>query len=605
MLRYEMPASRTQAAIRRVVISIAAVALSIAVGSLLAGSLQADALRPDESQPPAKTPANEPAYDLVLRGGRIVDGTGNPWFVGDVAIVGQRIAAVGRISVGAGKQEFDATDLVVAPGFIDMHSHSDYVLLQDGRAESKIRQGVTTEVFGEGTSAGPGGAARVANNDVIGGGRSYRRYATLGDYFRQLERSRASVNVASYVGIDNVWQAVMGASHERPTAEQFAAMKKLVGEAMQDGAMGLSTMLAMPPGALATTDDLVSLCEPVAQFGGIYSSHIRNEGTGVFDAVKEAIAVGERAGVRVDIIHLKIADQQYWNRMGEIVQLIDDARAHGVDVQANVYPYTRGNNDLVSIIPPWAHEGGKEKLLARLADPAEREKMKRDIRGGVDGWYNHFTAVGGDWSRMLVSGNCPFAGLTMDRVMALRAADEKKKAEAKGGAKRDDLDMLFDLLIEQEGTVPTVYAHHTEKDMNLALSQPWCSIGSDGSALAVEGPLRSGNPHPRNFGTFPRVLGVYVRQRGVLRLEDAVRKMTSLNAAKLGIRDRGVIRVAAAADIAVFDAAKVIDKATYTEPFAYGEGIELVVVNGQVVLERGKHTGAKPGRVLRKGGERD
>lgn len=549
----------------------------------------------------ASVRAAEPGHDLVIRGGRVVDGAGNPWFAADVAIQGDRIAAVGRIPAGAGKREIDAGKLVVAPGFIDMHSHSDYVLLQDGRAESKIRQGVTTEIFGEGTSAGPGGAARVTNEDVIGGGRAYRRYATLGDYFRQLEQSKMSVNVASYVGIDNVWQAVMGTSHERPTAEQLAAMKKLVRQAMQDGAMGLSTMLAMPPGALATTDDLVALCEPVHDAGGIYSSHIRNEGTGVFEAVKEAIAIGERAGVRVDIIHVKIADQKYWGRMNEIVKLIEDARARGVDVQTNVYPYTRGNNDLVSIIPPWAHEGGKEKLLARLADAKQREKLKRDIRGGIDGWYNHFTAVGGDWSRMLVSGDCPYAGLTMDRVLALRRGGDK----AQSGAATDDLDMLFDLLIEQKGSVPTVYAHHTEEDMNLALSQPWCSIGSDGSALAVEGPLRNGNPHPRNFGTFPRVLGVYVRERGVLRLEDAVRKMTSLNAAKLGLRDRGVIRVGAAADITVFDPAKVIDKATYTEPFAYGEGIELVVVNGQVVLERGKHTGAKPGRVLRRNAAHD
>lgn len=537
---------------------------------------------------------SESKYDLVLRNGRVVDGTGNPWFAADVAISADRIAAIGKIPAGAGKREFDASNLVVAPGFIDMHSHSDYVLLQDGRAESKIRQGVTTEVFGEGTSAGPGGNVSSANNDVISGGRSYRRYPTLGDYFRAVEKSPPSVNIASYVGIDNVWEAVMGASHARPTPEQFAAMKKLVRQAMQDGAMGLSTMMAMPPGSLATTDDLVALCEPVAEFGGIYSSHIRNEGTSVFEAVQEAIAVGERAKVRVDIIHLKIADQKYWGRMNEIVKRIDEARTEGIDVQANVYPYTRGNNDLVSIIPPWAHEGGKEKLLARLGDAAERVKLKRDIRGGIDGWYNHYTAVGGDWSRMLVSGNCPFAGLTMDRVLALR-----REKPATAAAKPDDLDMLFDLLIEQKGTVPTVYAHHTEEDMNLAMSQPWCSIGSDGSALAIEGPLRTGNPHPRNFGTFPRVLGVYVRERNVLKLEDAVRKMTSLNAAKIGLNDRGTIRVGAAADIAVFDPQKVIDKSTYTEPFAYGEGVELVVVNGQVVLEHGKHTGAKSGKVLR------
>jgi N-acyl-D-aspartate/D-glutamate deacylase len=298
--------------------------------------------------------------------------------------------------------------------------------------------------------------------------------------------------------------------------------------------------------------------------------------------------------VPVDIIHVKIADQKYWGRMNEIVALIDDARARGVNVQTNVYPYTRGNNNLASIIPPWAHEGGKGELLARLKNPADRERMKRDIREGLPGWYNHYTAVGGDWERMLISGKGAFEGLTMDRVMALKTKGKDPPP--------DPLDVLFDLLIEEGGSIPTVYAHHTEEDMNLALAQPWCSIGSDGSAYATEGPLRRGNPHPRNFGTFPRVLGVYVRQLGLLRLEDAVRKMTSLNAAKLGLRDRGQLRPGALADITLFDPERVVDRATYTEPFHYGEGVEYVIVNGQVVLDRGKHTGARPGRALRRGG---
>jgi N-acyl-D-aspartate/D-glutamate deacylase len=347
----------------------------------------------------------------------------------------------------------------------------------------------------------------------------------------------------------------------------------------------------MPPGSLATTDDLVVLCSVVAPYGGIYSTHIRNEGTGVFAAVKEAIEVGRRAKVAVDIIHLKIADQKYWGRMDEVVALIEAARQQGVNVQANVYPYTRGNNDLVSIIPPWAHEGGNEQLLARLKDPQQRQRIKQDIRGGIDGWYNHYTAVGGDWSRMLISGDNRFKGLTMDRVLALRT---------QGKNDSDPLDELLDLLIEEGGSVGTVYAHHTEEDMNLALLQPWCSIGSDGSAFATAGPLRQGNPHPRNFGTFPRVLGVYVRERKLLRLEDAVRKMTSLNAAKVGIGDRGLLRAGLYADITVFDPQQVIDRSTYTEPFQYSEGIEYVVVNGQIVLDRGDHTNAQPGRALRR-----
>ena len=536
-------------------------------------------------------PVTAQDYDLVVRHGRIVDGTGNPWFYGDVAVRGDRIVAIGHFPAASAKREIDATGLVVAPGFIDMHSHSDRLLLEDGHAQSKIRQGVTTEVLGEGNSEGPFQGELSPHKATING--NERQWTTLGGYFAALEESKISVNVISYVGLDNVWQSVMGKSHARPTPAQLDQMKALLDEALRDGAAGLSTMLMMPPGSLATTDDLVELCSVVKKHGGLFSSHIHNEGTGVFESVKQVIEVGERAGVPVDIIHIKIADQQYWGRMNEVVALIEAARSRGVDVQANVYPYTRGNNNLVTIIPPWAHEGGTAQLLARLKDAATRERLKREIREGLPGWYNHYTAVGGDWSRMLISGRGRYEGLTMDRVLALRAQGQPSPPEP--------LDELFDILLEEGGSVPTVYAHHTESDMTLALSQPWCSIGSDGSAYAFEGPLRRGNPHPRNFGTFPRVLGVYVRETKLLRLEDAVRKMTSLNANKLGIDDRGVIRPGCYADLTLFDPERVIDKSTYTEPFADNAGIEYVVVNGEVVLDRGRHTGAMPGRVLRHG----
>jgi N-acyl-D-aspartate/D-glutamate deacylase len=534
--------------------------------------------------------AEAPAYDLLIRGGRIVDGTGNPWFRGDLAVKGGRIAAVGRVK-GTAKRTIDAKGLIVAPGFIDMHSHSDYLLLEDGLAQSKVRQGVTTEVLGEGQSAGPFKNKLSPRKATVGGKEA--QWDTLGGYFSLLEKGGTSVNVASYVGLDNVWESAAGKSHARPSAEQFREMKSLVEEAMKDGAFGLSSLLAMPPGSLAKTEDLIELCKVVAKHGGIFSSHIRNEGSEVFAAVKEAIRVGAEAKLPVDVIHLKIAEQKLWGRMPEVVALIEDARKRGIDVQANVYPYTRGNNNLASIIPPWAHEGGTARMLGRLKDRKLRVRLKKEIREGLPGWYNHFTAVGGDWARMLISGRGRYEGLTMDRVMELRKRGKKPAP--------DELDVLFDILIEEGGGVSTVYAHHTEKDMRLALAQPWCSIGSDGSAYAVEGPLRRGNPHPRNFGTFPRVLGRYVRDAKVLRLEDAVRKMTSLNAAKLGLPDRGLLRVAQAADVTLFDPEKVIDRSTFTRPFRYSEGIEWVIVNGAVVLERGKHTGAKPGKVLRHG----
>ena len=533
----------------------------------------------DESKP----------FDLLIKNARIVDGTGNPWFHADLAIRADRIVAISSQLSGKSKQVIDAKGLVVAPGFIDIHSHSDYLLLEDGHAQSKIRQGVTTEILGEGFSAGPAKDKRSPRQVTFG--EKTWKWTTLEGYFKALETSTMSTNVGSYVGIGAVWESVMGKSFDRPTEKQMVAMETLVKEAMEQGALGFSSQVMMPPGSLATTDEIVRLCRQVKPFGGIYSTHIRNEGTGVFDSVKEAIAIGEKAGIPVDIIHLKIADQQYWGRMSEVVDLIQDARERGVNVQANVYPYTRGNNNLVSIIPPWAHEGGRGQLLKRLQDPATRKKIKHDIIHGVEGWYNHYTAVGGDWSRMLISGNNRFRGLTMDRVFSLRHPNRK------------DLDFLedfMDLLIEEGGSVSTVYAHHTEKDMNLALKQPWCSVGSDGSAYAIDGPLRRGNPHPRNFGTFPRVLARYVREQGLLTLENGVRKMTSLNAAKVGLRQRGMLKEGYYADITILDPKQILDQATFTKPFQYPTGIHTVIVNGKVVLQDGKHTDAMPGRVLRK-----
>ncbi|MGE3819780.1 MAG: amidohydrolase family protein, partial [Isosphaeraceae bacterium] len=534
-------------------------------------------------------------YDLVIRNGRVVDGSGNPWFLGDVAIRGDRIVAVGGKIEGGRDREIDAKGLIVAPGFIDMHSHSDRPLLEDGAALSKLHQGVTTEILGEDSSGGPA-KGEVPEATFKKGDRTLR-WSTLGGYFDAVESSGVAVNVASYVGLGTLLDCVLGDDLSRPNAERLKEIKGLLEEAMRDGALGLSTMVAGARELNLTTDDLVELAKVVQVHGGIYSSHIRNEGTGVFDAVKEAIAVGERSGAPVDIIHLKIADQTYWNRMDEIVALIDAARARGVNVQANVYPYTRGNNDLVSIVPPWAHEGGTDALVARLRDPGQRDRLKREIREGPPGWYNHYTAVGGDWSRMLVSArltppNAKFQGRTMDVILA---------EKAKAAPDRDPIDLMLDFLAEENGSVSTIYAHHTEADMNLALIQPWCSIGSDGSALAVEGSLRRGHPHPRNFGTFPRVLGVYVRQRGVLTLEDAVRKMTSLNAAKIGIKDRGLLRAGLFADVTIFDPAKIIDRSTYLEPFQYSEGVTHVIVNGKVVLDGGEPTDARPGRALRHG----
>jgi N-acyl-D-aspartate/D-glutamate deacylase len=534
-----------------------------------------------------ETSAGDPPYDLVLRNGRIVDGTGNPAFAGDLAIKGSKIAALGKISAGAGRREIDVKGLIVAPGFIDMHSHSDFTILEDGRAMSKILQGVTTDVLGESSSAGPYQGQLTPRSFTING--KPAKWTTLGGYFDTVDKAAPSINIVSFVGLGTVWRCVMGDSHARPTKQQFDEMKRLVEEAMKNGARGLSCMLAAPPDALATKEEIVDLCKIVARYGGIFATHMRNEGTGVFDAVREALEIGRLAGITVEIIHIKIADQQYWGRMNQVVELIDEARKKGQIVGANLYPYTRGNNNLATIIPPWAHEGGSGKMLERLKDAKERAKIRKDVTGGIPGWYNHYTAVGGDWSRMLISANNSYKGLTMDRILAERTM----------GKKADLLNEFFDFLVEEGGSVSTVYDHHTEKDMNLAMQQPWCSFGSDGYAIATDGVTRRGHPHPRSFGTFPRVLGVYVRQKGLLRLEDAVRKMTSQNAAKLGLFDRGILRPGMAADVTVFDAVRVMDRATYTDPFQYSVGIEHVMVNGALVLENGKHTGARPGKAMR------
>ncbi len=526
--------------------------------------------------------------DLVITNARIVDGTGRPWFRGDVAVVRDQIVAVGRQLKMPSRRRINAAGMTLSPGFIDIHSHSDTLLLRDGRALGKIHQGVTTEVLGEGFSAGPAMGLRPAG--AVNTAEGVVRWNTLGEYFDVLEKRKVSVNVVSYVGLAAVWECVMGKSFVRPTEVQFREMEKLVREAMTQGARGLSSQVMTPPGSLARTEDVIRLARQIQPFDGLFSIHIRNEGLGVFDAVSEAIEVARKAEVRLDIIHLKIADQKYWGQMDKIVAMIDNARTEGINVQANVYPYTRGNNNLKNIVPPWAHEGGDAKMLERLASTDTRDRIIADIENGIEGWYNHYTAVGKDWSRVLISGEHPYKGLAMDRVFALR------------GAKQETVADLLDILIENDGGISAVFAHHDEPDMLLALRQPWCSVGSDGSAYAVQGPLREGNPHPRNFGSFPRLIGHYSRERNVLSLEAAVQKVTSLNAAKLGLTDRGVIAVGMKADLVLFDQSTIIDRSRYTSPFQYPVGIDYVIVNGKITLEHGKHNGALAGRVLRLGG---
>jgi N-acyl-D-aspartate/D-glutamate deacylase len=532
-----------------------------------------------------------PPYDIVITGGTVFDGEGAPGAVADVGLRSGLIADIvpgGQLREAAAGRRIDASGLAVAPGFIDIHSHSDYSILLEPNAESAVRQGITTVVLGESRSAGP--VKTGANEDprsradgvVID-------WTTLGGYFQRLERDRVSVNVASYVGHEQVWTWVKGYGQTPITPTELEEMKRLVAEAMAEGAMGLSTSLLNPPSSLADTATLVELARVARSAGGIYSTHIRDEGEGVFRSIEEALAVGRGAAIPVDIIHLKIAHKKLWGRMAEVVALIQQARDAGLNVQANVYPYTAGQNNLSSIVPPWAMDGGRDQMLARLRNPALRPRLRREILQGLPGWYNHYLATGDGWAGMLLVSlrterNRPFQGKRFSELIA-----------ARGG---DPVEVLLDVLIEEGGSVPTVFFHHSEEDMQLAMRQPWTSIGSDGGALSVDGPTSRTHPHPRYFGTFPRVLGRYVRELAVLTLPDAIRKMTSLNADKLGVADRGRLRPGLRADLAVFDPARVIDTATFERPHQYPLGIEYVIVNGEVTVERGAHTGARAGQVI-------
>lgn len=522
-------------------------------------------------------------FDVLIRGGRIVDGAGNPAFTGDIGIRGGRIAAMGRLAGRTAARTIDAAGLTVAPGFIDLHNHSDYTIVADGNAESMVRQGVTTMVLGEGGSVAP-----IGGKQTSASGRA--AWKDFDGYFALLVRQGISTNITTFVGSSQIWTYVHGEQAGPPTAAETEAMRALVRDAMRQGVLGVASSLSGPPGSWIDTDTLVAMCQAAGEYGGYYSTHMRTEGQGVFQAVAEAIEIGHRAHVPVDIIHLKIAEHKLWGQMPELAASIAAARARGEEVTANVYPYRAGQNNLSSIVPPWAHEGGAKAMVARLKDPALRPRLEDEILHGIPGsdWYNHYTATGGWDGMLLVSLSNPrykrFEGRRMSEVI-----------QALG---RPPIDVLFELLVENHGSVPTVYFHHSEEDMRYALRQPFVSIGSDGTAVKTEGPLAAGNPHPRYYGTFPRVLGRYVREEKVLTLEEAVRKMTSANAVKIRQFDRGLLRPDMWADVTVFNAGTVIDHATFEKPHQYSTGIEYVLVNGQVVLEKGRHTGARPGAIL-------
>ena len=532
--------------------------------------------------------AQQPArpFDLLVTNARIIDGTGGPPVAGSVAVRDGRIAGVGRVT-GTAARTIDAHGLVLAPGFIDAHSHSDYALLTDGNAESKIRQGVTTEVIGESGSVAPQKPSAARN------------WSDFAGYFAAIEKSKVSVNLLSYIGLGQVREYVMGNDDRAPTADELSKMTALVSEEMKHGAYGVATGLIYSPNAYASLDELIALSKPAAAAGGLYASHLRYDGDKLRDGLEEAIAIGEGARIPVHVFHLKVTGAKNVGRMKEVIAIVEAAQKRGVEIAADQYPYVASSTGLIQTIPPWAHEGGNAKLVARLKDPATRARIRKEMDDPNPTWENRLISAG-TWHNVQIASLPARTGMETGykRFEGWRVDDAAKEMG------RDPYDFVFEMLIANGGSVSCVWFIIDESDLKLAMKQPWVSVGSDGSALATSGPLRTGVPHPRNFGTFPRVLGKYVREEHVIPLEQAVHKMSGLTASQLHIKDRGLIKDGMAADLVIFDPATVADRATFTDPFQYPVGIPTVIVNGRVVLDNGRHTGERPGVVIRGRGVR-
>ena len=534
----------------------------------------------------ATAPRAEAPYDLLIRGGHIVDGTGSPWYRGDVAVRGDRIVGVGLLAGARARDTIDASGLIVAPGFIDMLGHSEYPLLADPRAISKITQGVTTEITGEVTSVVP-----VNENTLRELGAETRSRVTWTDldgYFAALERARPAINLGTFVTVGSVRRYVIGDADRPATPAEVEQMKGLVAGAMQQGAMGLSSGLIYAPASYASTGEVTELARVAARYGGGYASHIRSEGERLVEAINEAIAIGEGAGTWVQIHHLKASGRANWGKMRPAVAAIEAARARGLDVTADQYPYIASGTGLDATIPNWAHAGGTDSLLARLANPTTRARLRAELTSGGTDWRIG-TSAGGP-------GGVMIASVGADSLRRYQGMRLNQVAEARG---QEVVDALFDVLLADRARTAAIYFSMSEDDLELAMKQPWVSVGMDAGARAADSTVTS-RPHPRAYGTFPRILCRYVRERQVITLEDAVRKFTALPASRVGLADRGVVKAGMYADLTLFDPATVCDRATFENPVQTSVGIRHVIVNGTAVLRNGTPTGARAGRGLRR-----
>jgi len=529
-------------------------------------------------------------YDVLIKNGRIVDGSGRPGYNADIAIKDKRIARIGNLANATAAKTIDARGMVVAPGFIDMLGQSETYLLIDPRGMSKVMMGVTTEITGEGESIAPINERQIKEQeDFLKRFNLTIDWRTLDEYFRRLEKQGTGLNLGTFVGATQIREYVVGFDNRPPTPAELESMKKLVADAMRDGALGLSTSLQYIPARFATTDELVELAKVARQYGGIYATHQRSEANALDESLHEVFEIARRAKIPVEIWHLKTAYKKNWGRMPEILNKIKQARASGLDVSADIYPYIAGSTSLSACLPPWAQEGGVEKMLARLRDSATRERIKKEISEDHKDWENIYLGSGGAGGVLI--------GSVVNRD--LESSQGKRMSEIAEEQKKDPLDALLDFILADHGQTGAIYFMMSEEDMRAAMRSPFVSFCTDSGSRATDGPLAGSKSHPRGWGSYPRILGRYVRDEKLLTLETAIHKMTGGPATRVGLKDRGLLRVGMFADITVFDPKTVIDRATFESPNQFPVGIEYVLVNGQVSVDKGERTSALAGQVIR------
>lgn len=534
--------------------------------------------------------AQTPHYDFIISGGHVVDGTGAPWVAADIGIIGDRIAAIGDLSKVSAAKRVNARNLVVSPGFIDVQGQSEFNVLVDNRTASKITQGVSTEITGEGSSIAPvNDRMRREGEDAAKKYGVTQDWYSLADYFQHFERNKSAINLGTFVGAGGIRNYVIGSNNRPATPSELDQMRQLVAQAMQQGAFGLSTALEYVPDIFASTDEIVELASVARQYNGVYFTHQRSESDQIFSSLDEVFAISQRAHISATIWHLKAAYNENWGKMPEVLHRIEAARARGIDVAASVYPYTRASNGVTACFPPWVNEGGADKMIERLKDPVLRERAKNEMEQLSNTWENEWRGSGGASGILLIQVLNPdlvkYEGRTFEEIGRQMNKDPR--------------DAAMDIAIADHGNSAQVISIMDEADVRSAVSSPMVTFGSDSEAQAEDGPLSKTKAHPRAFGTFPRVLGVYVREQHTMSLEEAVRKMTSLAASRVGLLDRGILRPGMIADITVFDPNTIKDVATYNDPLHYSTGVRFLFVNGRPVIWDGAITDERPGRALR------